>query len=125
MSLSNRLQEPLVSLWRKLLDKLALKNGSLIKDLGLNQGHEWHDKVATIDWENRFLPLTYFEAKQCWSEVKIEESSYKSLTLLDALCFLADRSRIVWGDIVGKQPSAIYPTTFFTMVSAHEQHVNV
>lgn len=91
-------------IWEMIMVKLITKNRSIMNKLLSESGKVSMDKVATIGWDNEFLPLDLHDVTELENMLKIDRN-----VLDQQIMYLYDRDWISYGD----SRSLIFPYSFF------------
>lgn len=101
---------------QKIIAKVFKKNKSMFNSL-LNSS-DIVVKIATINWEDQFVPLKYDEVKSLWNKLVTNGlvSVDRANALDDYLLHLGDRAWLTIGCITNSHPEDIYPYSMYHCV---------
>jgi hypothetical protein len=105
----------------KIIKGLYKKNKALINQFFHSKGLVSLQKLATVNWEERFQPLLIVEIKAIWTKLITRKKVQKedSGNLMYNLLHLSDRCWLTIGGVTGSSPEFIHPFSMFHLLKQH------
>ena len=105
----------------KIIKGLYKKNKTLFNQFFHSKGLVSLQKLATVNWEERFQPLLFVEIKAIWTKLITRKKVQKedSGNLMYNLLHLSDRCWLTIGGVTDSSPEFIYPFSMFHLLKQH------
>lgn len=110
-----------------LLDAMLLKNEKLFAEIhpcSTLDSKTLYDGIATVQWETRFLPLTYEEAANIAAKLTSQKVALNNYSAMEQLNHLSDRSYICFEGVDSGCPQFIYPLSLASLTMRQQARLD-